>query len=108
MRRSQLPSMFAGALVAAVLLCGAAEMPQPDAPQYDKDGKLLFPSGYRDWTFLSSGLDMSYSALPSLTSGHVFNNTFVPRAAYQQFLKTGIWPDKTIILLENRGGGTDV
>ena len=108
MRRSQLLSVFAGALVAAVLLCGAGEMPLTDAPQYDKDGKLLFPSDYRDWTFLSSGLDMSYSALPSMASGHMFNNTFVPRAAYQQFLKTGTWPDRTIILLENRGGGTDV
>jgi hypothetical protein len=100
--------VFGGAIVAAVLLCGAGEVPLTDAPQYDKDGKLVFPSDYRDWTFLSSGLDMSYSALPSMMSGHMFNNTFVPRTAYQQFLKTGVWPDRTIILLENRGGGTDV
>jgi cytochrome P460 len=98
----------AGALVAFGLLCGAGDPVQPDAPQYDKDGKLLFPADYREWMFLSSGLDMSYNALPSMMSGHMFNNVFVPRAAYQVFLKTGVWPDKTILFLENRGGATDV
>ncbi len=98
----------AGALLAFGLLCGAGEPAAQDAPQYDKDGKLLLPADYREWVFLSSGLDMSYSALPSMASGHMFNNVFVPRDAYRAFLKTGVWPDKTVLLLENRGGGTDV
>jgi Cytochrome P460 len=101
-------NIAAGALVAFGLLCGAGVPDAPDVPQYDKDGEMLFPSDYRDWVFLSSGLDMSYSASPSMASGHMFNNTFVPRAAYRAFLETGVWPDKTIIFLENRGGGTDV
>jgi hypothetical protein len=31
-----------------------------------------------------------------------FDNVFVTRAAYQAFLKTGTWPDKTILILEIR------
>ena len=108
MRRSQLLSMLGGAVVAAILLSGAGEVPLTDAPQYDKDGKMILPADYREWIFLSSGLDMSYSPLPAMMSGHMFNNVFVQRAAYLEFQKTGVWPDKTVLLLENRGGATDV
>jgi Cytochrome P460 len=108
MRRSQLLSVMAGAMVAVVLLCGAGEVSPADAPQYDKDGKMIVPADYREWIFLSSGLDMSYSQLPSMMNGHMFNNVFVQRGAYLEFKKTGVWPDRTILLLENRGGATDV
>ena len=42
---------------------------------------------------------MSYSDRPV----HQFDNVFAPRAAYRFFLKTGVWPDKTVLILENRG-----
>jgi hypothetical protein len=108
MRSRYILNVVLGALVALALLSGAGEPPSGEAPQFDSAGKLLFPADYRDWIFLSSGLDMSYSAAPAMASGRLFDNTFVPRAAYLEFLKTGTWPDRTIILLENRGGGTDV
>ena len=44
MRRSQLLSMLGGAVVAAILLSGAGEVPLTDAPQYDKDGKMILPA----------------------------------------------------------------
>ncbi len=76
------------AVASAGLLCGAATpAPAPGQPQYDADGRMIFPSDYREWVFLSSGL-----------------NTFVPLAAYRAFVATGVWPDKTVIILENRGG----
>ena len=65
---------------------------------------MLFPDDYRTWVFLSSGLNMSYSPDPAMAGADMFGNTFVPAAAYATFQKTGHWPDKTIILLENRGG----
>lgn len=106
-----LRNITVGAAIAILLLGGAAavEAPAvPGAPQYDADGKLIMPADYREWIFLSSGLDMSYSPLPAMANGHMFNNVFVPRAAYLSFLKTGVWPDKTMLVLENRTGGTDV
>ncbi len=34
---------------------------------------------------------------------HMFDNVFVNPAAYQAFVKTGTWPDKTMLVLEVRG-----
>jgi hypothetical protein len=95
----------AGAVLLAV--CDAlAQSPQADAPQYDASGKLIPPADYRDWVFLSSGIDMSYTATPAMAGGHVFDNVFAPRAAYAAFKRTGVWPDKTVLMLENRSGAT--
>jgi len=93
------------AVAAASLLCGAATPgPAPGQPRYDADGRMLFPADYREWVFLSSGLNMSYAPGPAAAGADMFDNTFVPLAAYRAFLATGVWPDKTVILLENRGG----
>jgi len=94
------------AAVAAVsLLCGAATpAPAPGQPQYDTDGRMIFPADYREWVFLSSGLNMSYTPGPAMAGADMFGNTFVPLAAYRAFVATGVWPDKTVIILENRGG----
>ena len=71
------------------------------SPQYTKDNQLLRPENYREWIYLSSGLGMNYSPL---ASGHdMFTNVFVPQWVYQEFLKSGMWPDKTIFVVEERG-----
>jgi hypothetical protein len=97
-------------MLALILLLGAAAMPDAPAgtPQYDASGHLLFPTDYREWVFLSSGLDMSYSDTPAPPGAHAFNNVFAPRDAYRAFLKTGVWPDKTMLMLEVRAGGANV
>ena len=78
-----------------------------DEPSFTADGKLVFPANYREWVFLSSGLDMSYS--PRFNSGghSMFDNVFVNPAAYKAFLQTGTWPDKTMLVLEVRGAGSN-
>ena len=91
-------------LLAAVMATGAAAA---SAPHYDAKGQLLLPADYREWVFLSSGLDMSYDPKPGPASRHVFNNVFVPADAYRAFLQTGTWPDGTVMMLENRVGGSD-
>ena len=70
------------------------------AQQYTPDGSLLLPKDYRNWVFLSSGIGMTYS---NQASAHpVFDNVFANPTAVQGFLKTGAWPDKTVLLTENR------
>lgn len=93
----------------AILGGGAGDPPATSqgAPQYDAQGRLILPTDYRSWIFLSSGLDMSYSETQPQDGQHMFNNVFVPHAAYDAFNKTGTWPDKTVLLLENRGGITN-
>jgi len=74
--------------------------------RYDKEGKLLFPDGYREWVFLSSGLGMTYGQPAGTPENPPFDNVFVNREAYRHFVKTGRWPDKTMLLLEIRSSTT--
>lgn len=70
-----------------------------DAPNYTSDGQLKMPEHYREWIFLSSGVDMSYSPSAATARHSTFDNVFVNRS----FLQTGTWPDKTTLVLEIRG-----
>jgi hypothetical protein len=75
-------------------------------PQYTADGRLKYAATYREWIYLTSGVDMSYS--PGRVTGHsTFDNVFVNPDAYKSFLQTGTWPDKTIIVLEVRAAGSN-
>jgi hypothetical protein len=63
--------------------------------------KMAVPSDYREWVFLTSSLDLNYSS--AATPGHhMLDNVFVNPAAYKLFLQTGTWPDKTVLIKENR------
>lgn len=74
----------------------------PDAPTYASDGNLLAPSHYREWVYLTTGIDMSYTSANSAPGQSLFDNVFVNPTAYRSFLKTGTWPDKTMLVLEVR------
>jgi hypothetical protein len=78
----------------------------PHEPRYTSDGRMQPPSDYREWVFLSSGVDMSYNPR-AMAMGHtMFDNVFVNPEAYKAFLETGTWPDKTVLVLEVRGAQT--
>jgi Cytochrome P460 len=71
-------------------------------PEYTADGQLKFPGNYREWVYLSSGIDMSYG--PGAGMNHsMFDNVFVNPEAYKHFVANGTWPDKTMLVLEVRG-----
>lgn len=73
-----------------------------DGPTYTATGELKLPENYREWIFLTAGVDMSYSATQN-PEHSVFDNVFVNPSSYRAFLKTGTWPDKTVLILEIRG-----
>ncbi len=75
-------------------------------PQYTADGRLEPPADYREWIFLSSGIDMSYNPRAMAMNHSMFDNVFVNPEAYKAFVETGTWPDKTILVLEVRGAET--
>jgi len=79
----------------------SSQQDEPAVALYASDGGLRFPDHYREWVYLSSGFDMSYR--PRMQMGHhMFDNVFVDPKSYGQFLKTGSWPDKTVLVLETR------
>lgn len=72
-------------------------------PQFTSDGQMKMPEDYRRWVYLTTGFDMSYSANAGEPDHHMFDNVFVNPEAYEVFVKTGTWPDKTTFVLEVRG-----
>ena len=86
--------------VIAASLVVSSPAPPADLPQYTNGNDLVRPQAYREWVFISSGFRLSKN--PSPTEGATFTNVFVNPAAYKQFLTTGIWPDKTVLVEEKR------
>jgi hypothetical protein len=85
----------------ATVHAAALDAAAPYTLTYTKDGNLVPPLQYREWIYLTSGLDMSYvpNANPDMS---MFDNVFVNPEAYRSFQKTGTWPDKTVMVLESR------
>jgi hypothetical protein len=94
------------------LLVSGVKVQAPAAPaselSYTADGQMQFPENYREWTYLTSGFDMSYTASSSAPDHHMFDNVFVSPAAYRAFLGSGTWPDRTVFVLEVRGAESKV
>ncbi len=90
-------------LLAGRSLKPASAATEPGAA-YDKNGDMLPPASYREWVYLTSGIDMSYTAKTGGMDGQsMFDNVFVDSAAWRSFQQTGTWPDKTVMVLEVRG-----
>lgn len=97
-------------LAAAILICSLA-LPirgdgtgaPSDGPRFTSSGQLLRPSDYREWVWLTAGIGMAYGPnAPQTTEDPPFDNVFVNRNAYRSFLKSGTWPEGTILVLEIR------
>src|ERR1700685_61995 len=85
----------------------AAENTSPtQTPTYTADGRLMFPANYREWVYLTSGVDMSYSPNGMAMDHSMFDNVFVNPDAFKSFLQTGTCPDKTMLVLEVRMAGS--
>jgi hypothetical protein len=63
----------------------------------------LRPKGYREWVFVGSSTGLNYSPNPapsSADSGTDFKNVYIDPAAYREFVKTGKFPEGTMMVLE--------
>ncbi len=76
------------------------------AAQYTAAGKLIAPAGYREWVFLTSGVDMNYSDEQMGMDHQIIDNVFVDPASWQSFKATGRWPDGTAMVKETRIGSS--
>lgn len=109
--RCILPRMFTklfalllgGILLVSLLAFRQEPAPAANAPAYTADGQMKFPEHYREWIYLTSGIDMSYNPALASMDHSMFDNVFVNPEAYKAFQQTGTWPDKTVLVLEARG-----
>jgi hypothetical protein len=98
-------SMLTTAKIASLFACllfALAPLPADEVSQYTASGELKFPERYREWVYLTSGFDMSYSVSMTMNHAHTFDNVLVNPEAYRSFVKTGTWPDHTMLVLEVR------
>lgn len=89
--------LLAAALCMAPIAAGAA-------PQYLPGNTLAVPADYRQWVFLTASMDLNYNHAigPTEVGMHMLDNVFVNPEAYKTFVETGVWPDKTMLVKENR------
>jgi cytochrome P460 len=76
-----------------------------DGAHYANGIELIRPTDYREWTFLSSGLGMTYEQADTAPASPTFGNVFVNPSSYRSFMQTGVWPNGTIFVLEFRHSG---
>ena len=79
-----------------------AQQPQP---KYNEAGRLLRPEGYREWMFIGANLGMGYSENPAVRSS--YHNIYMQREAYKHYVKTGEFPEKTMLIMEVITPGTN-
>lgn len=89
-------------VLSTTALLKSAPKPPVSGPEYTSDDQLKLPENYRQWVYLTTGFDMSYSANAMQMDHHMFDNVFVNPESYKAFLETGTWPDKTMLVLEAR------
>jgi hypothetical protein len=101
---TKLSALLLGSILLVALLAFRQETtPAASAPAYTRDGQMKFPEHYREWVYLSTGIDMSYNPALASMDHSMFDNVFVNPEAYKAFKETGTWPDKTVLVLEARG-----
>jgi hypothetical protein len=98
-------------MLVTLSLCTVAAAAMPSAllksapvanPSFTTSGQLVRPADYREWVYLTSGLGMTYGPANDASGPPAFDNVFVTPAAYQEFMRSGTWPDKTMFVLEAR------
>jgi len=105
MQRSIHAVIAAGALALGLAWQPAASQagdayPQvKNGPRFDARGELQQPEGFRTWVFIGSpltphGLNNGAAGFPE------FHNVYVQPAAYAHFVKTGEWPEGTMMVKE--------
>lgn len=97
--------LFGGSLV--VLALGAGAPGKMSVPTYDGAGNVVRPEGYRKWVFVGTSLGLRYMSDGGTDEGPgSFHNIYIQPEAYDEFLKTGAFPEKTMLAMEVYSAGT--
>lgn len=97
---------LASGLIAGGVLVGCATHSVFAARRTSPPAVRPIPPDYREWIYLSSGLDMTYTSTKTEAKPpdheSQFDNVFVNPRSYASFKRDGKWPDETVFVLENR------
>jgi len=102
-------SIFRAGVFTGLLIAVAATCLADPAPSFSASGELERPADYREWIYLTTGLDMFYGPVAAAMrrdGSSVFSNVYVAPDAYREFMRAGKWPEKTMFILEARRAET--
>ena len=86
--------------------------PPATGPQYNEAGELKRPAGFETWVFVGSNLGLEYSDQAAKENpvekkeknrpagGSNFHNVYINPEAYAHYVKTGKFPEKTVLVLD--------
>ena len=98
---SHLP--LTGVLAGCAAPAPEAALPQARGPMaipgYTAEGKLLRPEGYESWVFAGASMGLGYSEGAKLDGPGVFHNVFLQPEAFEEYSRTGHFPEKTMFIL---------
>lgn len=103
----RLAALAALVIVSAMAFWGrfqsAASVPvqvaQTSGPQYDSTGALLRPKNFETWVFVGASTGLSYQAGSTSNGIGLFHNVYTRPEAYRTYLETGLFPEKTMLVL---------
>jgi len=105
------------AIVTGVACLTAYTQPTPapqtrsTAPEYDAKGDLKRPADFRRWVFVGADLGLRYHKdvpdakkpeqdRPNNDKPGEFHNVYIRPESYEHYLKTGKFPDLTVLVME--------
>jgi hypothetical protein len=77
----------------------ASQTSQNTGPQYDSKGALLRPKHFETWVFVGASTGLSYQRQLFSRGPGEFHNVYITPEAYQAYLQTGRFPEKTMLAL---------
>ena len=87
-------------LVATCSVALAVDKTMAGSFRLGNNDELLLPANYRNWVTMSP----TTPGLPAHQHKHLAGKLYVEPTSYAQFRKTGVWPNRTVIVLELRTG----
>ena len=98
-------TLVAVSLCLSSLSCKVNIVASPDdqMPQFTSDGSLQEPKDWETWVMVGSSTGLSYNtpgAAPAAGAAPgMFHNVYMQPWAYRELLRTGVFPEKTMLIL---------
>lgn len=90
-------------LISLVALTGFLARPEEAGggdPRFTPQNELIRPEGFREWIFVGASLGMSYTEEAARPANQLFHNVYLHPRAYQEYRKSGRFPERTILAME--------
>jgi Cytochrome P460 len=81
----------------------ANSIPADQLPQFTPDGSLREPSNWETWVMVGASTGLSYNAPAAAPAAGAapgtFHNVYMQPWAYREFMRTGVFPERTMLVL---------